>query len=106
MMPIKRKQVNDSAISFFEVISNNENRFWRVGQILVQLYLGFSRTNKTINALNQLSDTDYPLKRSDWENVFREEGTFLYVEAYVQTMTALRYRQDFARGIQFSVNEN
>lgn len=67
------------AFHFFEVSNNIRTDFGELDRFWYNCYVGVSRANKAINALNQLSEDDYPLKQQRLGEMYFVKGHFYFM---------------------------
>lgn len=64
---------------FFEISSNIRTDFEELDKLWFNCYVGISRTNKAINALNKLEDSDFPLKQTRLAEMHFVRGHFYFI---------------------------
>lgn len=64
---------------FFEISGNIRTDFGELDRLWYNFYVGISRANKAINALNQLDAADYPAKESRLGEMYFIRGHFYFM---------------------------
>lgn len=67
------------AFHFFEVSNNVRSDFGELDRFWYLCYVGISRSNKALNALNQISETEYPLKETRKAEMYFLRGHFYFI---------------------------